>query len=192
MTEGALFSHEIRRNVNAWIFKFRADAIRFGEDTNPENKSGADLKVLYRVWCEPTSLHRASVYMTFGLHNRLGESLGVFIERRYRLAARLRARILQPSVGEWNLEAFGGGFRMDKIGMPTLFCLLDLIAAGRVSISARLWPLRILGKTAAITTPEICSILSAVEGYNSSRWLLAGEQGGFRSTVVKFEPWERK
>lgn len=184
---------QFRRELTKWMSKFDTDFVHFAEEFR-QDKEWNDFRIQYRAQCETTSNSHANIYLAYGQDIRLGEALGLFVERRSRVAALLGARVLPVvSPNSWDREAFGGGFEADKIGMPTFITLLDHIADGNISIKARVWPVvRLLGGTAAIATEKTRSRLCEVEGYDSSWWLEPAERVGVFTTVIKYEPWPRR
>ena len=173
-SEKALSLRHLQGVLSEWLKHRKPDAVRFVENTQPEEDPDSRYTVIYEAVFEPSTLDVCRVELWFTTDGEI--ALG--LETRSRIASRLGVKTRQ--------YGFATGHEPRQITQEGLMALLGLVANGEVAIATTTFPIWGLYKAKAFVHPNSFNILSS-KGYDCDWWL--GISNEFHAWDLCFKPW---
>ena len=175
--EGAgLGAQQGRQALVQWFARVGAAAVSFEENANPQNDAREHYAVAYEARFDPIALDQARVEVWITTDGRI--SIG--IETRKRVSVRLRQKNRR--------DGFAAGHEPGVMPKSALLAMLELIANGKIGISAKTLPFVGLTSTTAILSPRSAERLKMF-GYRPIDWLRVAKQEQFSSDILHYRPW---
>jgi hypothetical protein len=172
-------TEQYREKLLDWFKQIQTTAIRFTENTSPEQDPYARYTVAYEATFEPNTLDRA--FVEIGLTT--DGMIAIGLETKNRIASRLELKGSKHKV-------FAAGHEPTDASVDGLLALLTAVAQGNIAISATALPLLGLVKTKAVLLSDTNKFLVS-HGYDARGWLTVVddfESDAFRQ-VLRFAPW---
>ena len=164
--------------LGRWFATRRTAGITFRETSTPIHDPNAEYEVVYEAIFEPNALDqlRLEIWAT------AQGDLAIGLETRERVARRLR--------GKYQSKRFVAGHEPVSIPESGLLKLLDVVATGRLSISAVSIPFLGLVSTRAIAPDDVIRELSD-SGYTHAGWVHRQDRFGrwIGAQVLPYRAW---
>jgi len=170
---------QLRKVLASCLQEKQTTGIRFIETTNPEEDPYSRYTVAYEAVLEPNTLDKARIEIWLTTEG----AIAIGLETKNRIADRLGIK-----GGQYKI--FAAGHEPTDVTKCGLLALLNVVAEGKIAISATCLPLLGLVKTKAVLLHDTDTFLAA-NGYNARWWLTAvGDfESDASSTVLRFTPW---
>jgi hypothetical protein len=169
----------MREVLANWFRERHTTAVRFIENTKPNNDPYADYIVAYEAVFEPNTLDKACIEIWVATDG----PIAIGLETKNRMAERL-------GIKGGKHKIFAAGHEPSEVTERGLLALLTVVAEGRIAISATCLPILGLVGTKAVLVSDTDEFLSS-HGYDTRWWLTVVddfESDIFRH-VLRFTPW---